>query len=380
MIRRLAWRQLTHERLRFAAAVAGITFAVVLQLQQFGFRDALYSAATFVHNRLNADLVITSAQYEFIVESRAFPRRRLYEAQRSADVESVAALLVALAPFKDPITRKDHVALLLGISPDEQVFVPGSLPGDLDQLRIPETMLFDARSRRQFRPLVQRIRQGAVATEMAGRRLAMTGLFELGASFTGNVHLMTSDTTLRRVLDRSEGVIEIGLVRLKPGSDVARARAELAAAMPPDVRVMTRREFADLDITYWDRNSPIGFIFSLGVLVGLMVGSVIVYQILYTDVTNHLPEYATLKAMGYRDRALAAVVLQEALILSVLGFPIGVAISQVLYAIGRDATGLPIHMTATRAALVFGLTLAMCAASGLIAMRKLRAADPADAF
>src|SRR5262245_45699077 len=125
MIHRLAWKQLTHERLRLFAAVAGITFAVVLQLLQFAFREALYTSATFIHDRLNADLVITSSQYEFIVAPGAFPRRRLYEATQFSQVESVAPVYTALAPFKDPNTREDHGVLLVGFNPDDTVFVPG---------------------------------------------------------------------------------------------------------------------------------------------------------------------------------------------------------------------------------------------------------------
>src|SRR5713226_8200845 len=168
MINRLAWRQLTHERLRLAAAVAGITFAVVLQLQQFAFREALYTSATFIHSRLQADLIITSTQYEFIVSPSTFPRRRLYEALGFPEVDSVAALLAGLAPFKDPGSREDHGVLLLGFNPDDEVFAPGSLNSDLSRMRLADTALFDARSRQQFQPIVQRIRHdGVVVTEMA---------------------------------------------------------------------------------------------------------------------------------------------------------------------------------------------------------------------
>ena len=381
MIHRLAWQQLTHERLRLLAAVAGITFAVLLQLMQFGFRDALYTSSVFVHSRLQADIVLISAQYEYIIAPGRFPRRRLYEAMMLKDVESVAAMHMGLLPFKDPLTRQDRQVLCLAFSPDDLVFDLHSMNADGNQIRLADTLLFDAKSRQDFRPVIERVqREGVVVTDMAGRRVEITGLFELGVSFTGNPFVMTSDSTFRRLVYHPEGTIEVGLVRLKPGSDVGLARATLAAAMPPDVKVMTRQEFADLELSYWDKTSPIGFIFSLGLFVGLLVGAVIVYQILYTDVTEHLAEYATLKAMGYRDRSLQLVVMQEAVILSVLGFPVGLLLAQGLYAVTRRATGLPMVMTGARVVLVFGLILFMCTLSGLLARRKLKSADPADAF
>lgn len=381
MIHRLPWRQLTYEKFRLLAAGAGITFAVLLQLMQFGFLDALYTSSVLVHTRLLADLVITSAQYEYIVSTGTFPRRRLYEAQMFKQVESVGSLQMGIVPFRDPVTRQDHQVLLLAVSPDNPAFDLALLNADPEKIRIADAVLFDGRSRSGFLPVIERVRrEGAIRTDMAGRRIEIAGLFDLGVSFSGNAHMITSDSTFRQIMHRSEGSTDVGLVRLRPGSDIDAVRTALAAALPPDVKIMTRQQFADLELGYWNRNSPIGFIFNLAVLVGLFVGAVIVYQILYTDVSDHLPQYATLKAIGYRDQALSLVVLQQALILSVLGFPVGFVLAQGLYLVTRAATGLPIVMTGARVVMVFGLTVLMCGASGLLAIRKLKSADPADAF
>jgi putative ABC transport system permease protein len=114
--------------------------------------------------------------------------------------------------------------------------------------------------------------------------------------------------------------------------------------------------------------------------MGMIVGAVIVYQILYTDVTDHLSEYATLKAMGHGDRFLFSIVLNEALILSVLGFLPGFAIAQALYVATHRSTHLPIAMTVERVAFVLSMTMGMCILSGALAMRKLKSADPAEIF
>jgi putative ABC transport system permease protein len=107
---------------------------------------------------------------------------------------------------------------------------------------------------------------------------------------------------------------------------------------------------------------------------------VIVYQILFADVSQHLREYATLKAMGYSNRFLSSVVLQEAAILSVLGYLPGLAITFGLYRATAEATRLPLELEGGRALLVLGLTLAMCGGAALIALRKVRSADPAEVF
>ena len=150
--------------------------------------------------------------------------------------------------------------------------------------------------------------------------------------------------------------------------------------MPNDILVFSQEEFIQFEREYWQTSTAIGFIFGMGVSIGFIVGILIVYQILYTDISDHLPQYATLKAIGYRNHYFIFVILQEATILAVLAYFPGVSISALLYFLAANATNLPIIMTVNRAVFVFILTLVMCFASGLIAMRKLSSADPADIF
>ncbi len=381
MINQLAWRQLTNEKLRLFAAVAGITFIAMLQLMQFGFSAALFTTATTVYSKLQADLVLVSTHYEYMIAPGDIPRRRLYQTLMHKDVKSVASVHLSIAPFKDAETHDTRQVLLIGVSPDEDAIDAASIGANLAQLKIADTVLLDSRSRPEYRPILARFRRdGILVAEATGRRIEVTGLFEMGLGFTGNANMLTSDSTFRRIFSTHEGAIQLGLVRLNPGSDVEAVRASLAAALPADVQVVTREQFLQMERDYWDRTQPVGFIFNSGLFVALIVGAVIVYQILYTDVTGHLPEYATLKAMGYRDRSLYMVVIQEAVILSVLAFPVGLVFALGIYYLTREVTGLPVTMTFARIATVFSLTMVMCTLSGLMAMRKLKSADPADAF
>jgi putative ABC transport system permease protein len=382
MIRRLAWHQLIAERRRLAAAVAGITFAVLLELMQFGFYDALFTSATLLHSRLDADLVLASANYEYVLSPGAFPRRRLQQALMLDDVESVAPVNVALAPFRNTETGEDRLIVVIGFDPREEVFDVASIRRNLDPVHVPDVAIFDALSRPEFGPVARQLRtDGVVRTEVAGRRLEVAGLFELGVSFAGNGHVITSDVTFRRLFPNlHEGTVHLGLVRLRPGSDARAAQAMLTAELPSDVRVLRRDELVAVEHSYWARNTPIGFVFALGTFVCLLVGAVIVYQILYTDVSSHLSEYATLKAIGYTDRALQGVVLRQALILAVLGFPVGFLFAHGINIYARQQTNLPIFLTPGRVMIVFVLTLVMCGVAAVLAMRKVQSADPADVF
>jgi putative ABC transport system permease protein len=221
-----------------------------------------------------------------------------------------------------------------------------------------------------------------VESEVDNRRVRVDGLFTIGASFGADGNLVTSDLNFMRIFStrRTRGLIDIGIVHLQPGTDVKVVVDKMRATLPKDVRISTKEEFVNFEKKYWQESTSIGFVFTLGAAMGFIVGIVIVYQILYTDVTDHLPEYATLKAMGYKDIYFLGVVFQEALILAILGYLPGFGVSLVLYNLGRNATSLPMYMTLAKAMTVFIMTVVMCSVSGAIAVRKLQAADPADIF
>jgi putative ABC transport system permease protein len=196
-----------------------------------------------------------------------------------------------------------------------------------------------------------------------------------------NGSVITSDQNYLRIFSGQQpGQVNLGLINLKLGSDANLVAKALQSYLNDDVQVFTSQEFIDFEKKYWQENGAIGFIFSLGVAIGFLVGVIVVYQIIYSDVMDHLPEYATLKAMGYRNSYLLLVVFQEALILAICGFIPGGFVSFVMYAFTRNVTKLPLFMTPDRIILVLILTIIMCLISGAIAMRKLNSADPADIF
>lgn len=381
MLHKLAWLQLIAERRRLMAALAGIAFAVLLQLMQFGFRDALFSSAVTLHSRLRGDLIVVSTQYEYALATGSITERRLHQARSLPAVQAVAPVYLGVAPFKNVATGEERRIFVVGVDPAASVLdIPG-LGVHAPALKAADVVVFDGLSRKDFGPVVETFgRDGVVTTELAGRRTDIVGLFEMGVSFAANGHIIASPGTFRSLFRRPEGIVELGVVTLRPGSDPLAAQAELRRRLPRDVQVLTLQEFIDTEKSFWDKSSPIGFIFLMGTFIGLLVGAVIVYQILYTDVTDHLGEYATLKAMGYSDYHFYFVVLEEAMILSVAGFPIGFGLALLLYSAARNATNLPVTMTVSRAVLVFALTLAMCGIAGVIATRKLRSADPAEVF
>jgi putative ABC transport system permease protein len=378
----VAWLQLINAKGRFAAAVAGIGFTVVFSMLQLGFQDALYTSVTLLYSHLNADLILIGPRYQCIVATSNFPEHRLYQALAVKDVESVSALYMSLAPWKNPVNGQHREIFVIGFKPRVGVFDYPDVDKKLSQLSEPEKVLFDEGSRPEFGPVPKLFRtRGAVTTELSHRQVQVVGLFRVGANFANDGNVLTSDANFFHFIPyRNLGPVDIGMIKLKPGTDIESTRANIAAVLPADVTVLTKQGLLDREKAFFDASLPVGFFFQMSVVIGLVVGAVIVYQILYNDVSERLPEYATLKAIGFSDWYLFWVVLQQALILSLVGFLPGLLLSMGVYKIARSATLLPIRMTVVRMLLVYILTVVMCTISGLLAMRTLRSADPADIF
>jgi putative ABC transport system permease protein len=373
---------LTRQPVRLLVALAGISFAGILMFMQLGFRDGLFDASVTVHRLFDADLVLISPRSASSVRMSGFPRRRLIQTLADPSVEGVTPVHWGLMLWRNPETRRNRAILALGFNPDDPFFLDPGLAEQTGVLKQKGRILFDRLSRPEFGPIADWYNDGRVVeTEIAGNRVRVEGLVSLGTSFGADGNLLTStETFLDLMPQKSPGGIEVGLIRLQPGTDPDLAVERLQQRLPDDVTVLTKQGFIDFEQNYWKSSTSIGFIFTLGAAMGFVVGCVIVYQVLYTDVSDHLPEYATLMAMGYRVSHLLGVVVREGFYLAALGYVPAYIAGQGLYWFVRDATKLPVGMDPARAITVLVMILVMCMLSSLLAMRRLIDADPAEIF
>jgi len=378
----LAWLLLTRQPVRLAVALAGISFAGILMFMQLGFRDGLFDASVTIHKEFDADLVLISPRTISSVSMSGFPRRRLVQSLADSEVAGITPVNWNLMIWRNPENRSTRSILAIGFEPNDPLFLDPELKIKAQALTQQGRVLFDEQSREEFGPVGEWFREGrTVETEVDGKRVRVAGLVGLGPSFGADGNLITSrETFLRLRPGTPPGSIEVGLIRVTPGADPVAVQARLQALLPQDVSVLTKREFEEAEKDYWRSSTAIGFIFTLGAGMGFVVGCVIVYQILYSDVSDHLPEYATLMAMGYPLSSLLGVVAREGLLLAMLGYLPAYGVGQGLYALVRAATKLPVEMNTTRAVVVFSLILVMCMGSATMAMRRLADADPAEIF
>ena len=378
----LAWLLLVRQPARLAVALAGICFAGILMFMQLGFRDGLFDASITLHKLFDADLVLISPRTMSSIAMAGFPRRRLVQVMADPDVAGTTPVHWNQLLWRNPQTRTTRSILTLGFEPSDPLFLPSALGDQAALLTQRGRVLFDSRSRPEYGPVVRWMEEGrTVETEVAGKRIRVAGLVSLGPSFGADGNMLTSSETFLQLLPNTPpGSIELGLIRLRPGADATSVAARLRRQLPKDVAIYSKKGFQEFEKNYWRGSTAIGFIFTLGAAMGFIVGCVIVYQILYSDVSDHLPEYATLMAMGYPLSALLAVVAREGLLLSILGYVPAWLAGQGLYVMVRKGTGLPVEMDSTRALVVLAMIFTMCMASALLAMRKLSDADPAEIF
>lgn len=378
----LAWLQLTSERKRFTVAIAGITFAVAMMLFQVGLRGALFRQVVGPLELLNADVVIVSPNYEYFGVGRGFAGVRLTQAYAVPEVVDTSGIKLGCMSFKNMEDGRERDIFAIAFDPSKKVFEDKLINSQQDLLKREGAVLFDVLSRSQYGDVASRLGgKNAPKTEIAGRRSEIKGGVEIGATFAADGNILMSLDTLSKMWPHDpQDVFNVGVIKIKDGADAERVVAELKRVLPDDVKVMTKGDFVEAEKEYWAVRTPIGFVIGASMAVAVFVGAVIVYQILYTDVSDHIPEYATLKAIGFSDSFFVWIIVQESLILSLFGFVPGSLLAALLYKLTRDIANMPTQMSLLNLSIILLLTVFMCVTAGLFATRKLRKANPADIF
>ena len=378
----LGWSQLSHQKVRTLVAIAGIAFADILIFMQLGFYNSLFGGVTRLNENLNGDLYIVSSRAKFMDDGQTFDRRHLYQAAAVDGITSASPFYYSHAGWVNPWNKKVTNVAVLAFDPAHPVLNLPDVNQQLNQIKLPDKVLVDRRARPDLGAIAQAFDRGqTVTTEISGRRISVGGMFDFGSTLFVEGYLITSDWNYLRLYGKNSiENVKVGILNLEPSADLITIKARVRQSLPNVIAVMTHDEFIAAEKEFWDKNHPAGTIFNFGVVMGFVVGVVIVYQVLFADVNDHLAEYATLKAMGYPDKSLLVVVFQEAIILAVLGFIPGFGFSVGMYGLLEALTQMPLAMGTNVALRVFFLTLVMCSASGAIAIRKLQSADPAEVF
>jgi putative ABC transport system permease protein len=378
----IAWLQLIYRKARLLVTIVGVTFAVMLMFIQLGFRDGLFEDSVTFHKKLQADLVLLHRDTARFFEMQEFPRRYLYNISAVDGIASVNPFYFSTTDLKNTETFVRIPIVICAFTPDKPVFNIPEVNQQTEVIKAANTVLFDRLSRPDYGPILEMMEQdGEVITEIFNRQVRIGGLFSLGGGvLSANGAIITSDLNFSQIFNHPLEKVHMGVIQLQPGVEPQSIIKQVSKDLPQEVKIMTLEDFMTLEKTTVGESTPIGFIFNMGTVIGCVFGGIIVYQILYTQISDSLVVYATFKAIGYANTFLVKVVLQQAFLMSLIGYIPGYAFCIYLYNFVEDATRLPMFMTITRSVLVLVLTIVMCSLAGLLAMSKLRSADPAELF
>jgi putative ABC transport system permease protein len=372
----LAWRILTHDKGRTVLAVAGVFMAILLVFVELGFFIAVPQGGMLLYDRMRFDLLLTSSEYEYQAQPGAFPAARIEAARRLPQVAQATAVYFGQAKWESGADGKAPDVFVIGFDPRAQIFTAEDIWPQRAALERADTFLVDSATRPMFGPLGT----GRVV-EINQQPMTVGGEYVLGTGFMGLGVILVSEPNFLRLLPfRGLDRANLGLIQLKPRIEPDAAAAALRKSLGSDIRVFTRPELEAHETTYWTTRTSVGLLFGSGLLVAFVVGIMVIYQVLATQVSRQLPQFATLKAIGYADRALGGTVLAMALVIVLAGFVPALAAALGLYVVIRDETLLPVTMTAARIGAVLAAALLMAAFSALLSAGSLRRADPADIF
>jgi putative ABC transport system permease protein len=367
---------LGHERGRSALAICGVGIAILLVFLQLGFYSSVPRGGMLIYDAMRFDILLVSPDYAYQGVSPTFPRRRLSQSLAVDDVTSATAFYQASGEWMDASSGIARDVFVMAFDPEESVFDVPDVKRQQAQLTLPDTLLVDTATQKEFGALTP---GRTVEIERRAERIA--GTYKLGTGFVGLGAAVTSDVNFARLFP-NQGLtqINLGLLKIRPGADPTEVVRRLRGVLPADTMAMTRAELQAHEIRYWTTRTSTGLLFGFGAVIAFIVGMVIMNQILSTQILRQLPQYATLKAIGYTDGQLRGIVLSLAAAMAIMGYVPALALSWLLYATLRAATLLPIEMTPARMGTVLAMALCMSAGSALLSARVLHRADPADLF
>jgi putative ABC transport system permease protein len=372
----LAWRILVDQKGRTALATGGVFVAILLIFVELGFFVAVPQGGMLIYDHLRFDLLVTSNKYVFQSQPGQFPRARLATAMTVPNVAQASPLYLGAGKWQDVGGGLRLDVTLLGLDPRAGIFDVPDIEREQVALERPDTVLVDGSTRSLFGSL----QEGRVV-DIAGHRETIGGQYKLGTGFLGLGVALASEANFFRMFPRRpQDTVNLGLVTVKPGADRDQAAKALRAALPSDMLVFTRPELVAHEVAYWTIRTATGLIFGSGLVVSFVVGIMVLYQTLATQITRQLPQFATLKAIGYSNRFLDGVVLFEAWLIMVVAFVPAFAAALAIYALVRAETLLPLALDAAQLGAVFGITLVMATASAFLSLGFLRRADPAEVF
>jgi putative ABC transport system permease protein len=385
----IARKNLIEDIPRFLVAQAGILFAVGLVTIQTGVQLGFAQSSSQLIEQSQADLWVASNNMEHLDLTLPLPYERVAEARSVEGVEQAEGVIIGGAVWHEEQANKITGVTLVG-GTGGLLFAQDSLTqGSFNELKQPNTFIVDETSLDDLN--FQKVGEQATVNSAPAKLVGLTSGTQ--SIVFGNLMFTSLESANHYRSSRSNALSSISLSRELTATDpvsfvliraigwenLAALQQRLEAELP-EVRAYTRAEMAQQTQAYWQKRSGIGYILGLGAVVGTIVGAVVVGQILYASVSDHIKEFGTLKAMGASDWYIYRVIMEQGLWMAILGYLPGMALCLGVAAWTSATQGILILITPASAIAVLGITVVMCLSSAIFAIQKVTRVDPAIVF
>jgi putative ABC transport system permease protein len=369
----LASRNLLHDRLRFVATLVGIVFSVVLVMIQMGLFLGFGHMVSTMIDHASTDIWVVPKGAKCFEDPSLLDLKLRDRIAATSGVATVIPLVIGFSDWRLAGGEMTPV-FIVGTDLRDGALQPWNVvEGNVQALAERGAVAVD-------RSYFERLGASGIGStaEIRGRRVRVAVITDGIRSFTTTpyvfVDLKNARTYTGTPIDRASSL----LVRLKDGVDREKVLEDVRA-QAGDAEVLTTDEFRSRSRSFWLFGTGAGAALFAGALLGVIVGTVIVAQTLYSSTKDHLKEFATLRAMGSSNRYIYNVIIYQALLNAVIGFCIAAGIGAVVVQMTAKSA-LPIVITHWLIVALFALTIVMCVASGIGAIVRVLRIDPATVF
>ncbi|QDU63051.1 FtsX-like permease family protein [Planctomycetes bacterium Pan216] len=372
----LTWLNLQQHKARLAVTALGLSLATTLLFVHLGIFHGMTHNAVRLYSALDFDLALVSSRYSWQLEPDRFSVRRLHYLRRYDAIDSVEPVRVRSGLFRNIQEGTSHFTLIVGIDPNADTFREAELNERASLVRDDRSLLMDSLSMNVYGDWGVGSRP-----EVIGQRCRIVGDLEIGPGIVAPGLAVVSHQTYDQLFGRENvGTATLGLIRLADRADPERVAALMNADLPKDVRVLTRTDLEHRERHHLLFVRPVGVIFGSNVVIALALAVIVIYQVLCTEVSNRLREFATIHALGYSLGFVRGVVLRQTAFILVVSFIPAVTVSVLLYKVLEEMSRMPIVMTAERLLFVASLLAGTSFLAALAATTRLRRLEPAELF
>lgn len=372
----VALKMLFGDRAKYLMLLCGLTFAVMLIVQQGSIFWGLMIWSQSSISNLNVPIWVTDPGISQVDEVKPIADTAVDRVRSVPGVEWAVPLYKGL--LRARLSNGEyHQITLAGLESSTLIGRPAEvLEGQFEDILQPDAVALDQWAvERMGGPSV--IKVGTIF-ELNDKLARVVAIAKTQKSFTNIPVVYTTYERAIRYVPRERRTLSYVLAKAKDGIPAEEVTRRIHKQT--GLGAFTAEEFGWKTIGWVLRNTGIGINFGTTILLGFIVGMTIAGQTFYLFTVENIRQFGALKAMGASTFTLARMILLQAFTVGLTGYGVGIGLATVFGFLTARSGGFPFNETWQLLLLVLVALLAICTFSALISIIKLARLEPAIVF